>query len=98
MIDVFPFAGYPVALYGLDEVGLFTARALFAGEAELSAWDGSSDNRAQAEVAGISPKDFSSNDLREFTTLIISAHAWKNDNLAKALATRAREQDRKSVV
>ncbi|HJN26078.1 MAG TPA: Mur ligase family protein [Rhodospirillales bacterium] len=93
MIDVFPFAGYPVALYGLDEVGLFTARALFAGEAELSAWDGSSDNRAQAEVAGISPKDFSSNDLREFTTLIISAHAWKNDNLAKALATRAREQN-----
>ncbi len=91
MIDIFPFAGYPVALYGLDEAGLFTARALFAGEAELSAWDDDPANREQATEDGIEPKDFTSSDLREFTSLIVSAHAWDKDDHAKKLATRARE-------
>jgi UDP-N-acetylmuramoylalanine--D-glutamate ligase len=93
LIDVFPFAGYPVALYGLDEAGLFTARALLAGEAELAAWDSDAGNRACASEAGITAKDFSSDDLREFTTLVVSAHAWKNDPAAKALAIRAVEQN-----
>jgi len=93
LIDVFPFAGYPVALYGLDEAGLFTARALHAGQAELSAWDNDPDNRARALEAGISPQDFCSGDLRDFTTLVVSAHAWANDAAAKALAMRALEQN-----
>ncbi len=93
MIDVYPFAGYPVAVYGLDEAGLFTARALFAGEAELSAWDENPANREMTEKAGITPRDFSSDDLQDFTTLVVSAHAWKNDPAARALATRAKEQN-----
>lgn len=93
MIDVFPFAGYPVALYGLDQAGLFTARALLAGEAELVAWDNDADNRASASEAGITPKDFSTDDLREFTTLVVSAHAWANDPAVGALAIRAVEQN-----
>mgnify|MGYP002725578995 CR=1 FL=1 len=93
MIDVYPFAGYPVALYGLDEAGLFTAKALYAGEAELSAWDNDVDNRTLSEQAGITPVDFSDNDLREFTTLVVSAEAWKKDTAAKQLAARALEQN-----
>ena len=89
MIDVFPFAGYPVALYGLDQAGLFTACALQAGEAELSAWDNDPDNRANAAAFGITPKDFCSDDLRKFTTLVVSADAWANDPAARQLATRA---------
>jgi len=89
LIDVFPFAGYPVALYGLDQAGLFTARALHAGEAELSAWDNDPDNRASATASGITPKDFCSDDLRAFTTLVVSADAWANDPAARELATRA---------
>lgn len=93
MIDVFPFAGYPVALYGLDEAGLFTARALHAGQAELSAWDNDPARQAMAEEAGITPKDFTADDLREFTTLVVSEQAWANDQAVKALAAKALEQN-----
>jgi UDP-N-acetylmuramoylalanine--D-glutamate ligase len=64
-----------------------------AGEAELSAWDNNGDNRAAAEEAGITPKDFSSDDLREYTTLIVSAFAWELDAVVKDLAKRAVEQN-----
>ncbi|MBT4932454.1 MAG: hypothetical protein HOL66_00565 [Rhodospirillaceae bacterium] len=93
MIDVFPFAGYPVALYGLDEAGLYTARALHAGQAELSTWDSDPDNRAHAAGGGITTKDFTADDLRQFTTLVVSAHAWETDPAAKDLAARALEQN-----
>ena len=89
MIEIFPFAGYPVALYGLDESGLFTARALQAGEAELSAWDNSSDNRFSAEKAGIEPVDFTKKDLREFTTLVVSSQAWDTDRYARIITEDA---------
>jgi len=39
MIDCFPFAGYPVAVFGLGEEGRAAARALHLSEAEISAWD-----------------------------------------------------------
>ncbi|MBC8268309.1 MAG: hypothetical protein H8E36_06145 [Rhodospirillaceae bacterium] len=93
MIDVFPFAGYPVALYGLDPAGLYTARALHAGQAELSAWDSDPQIRASAIAADIPVKDFTADDFREFTTLVVSAHAWETDSAARTLATRALEQN-----
>jgi len=80
-------------LYGLDDSGLFTACALDAAQAELSAWDNDKDNRARATDTGIPPKDFTNDDLREFTTLVVSADSWENDPAAKELADRAVEQN-----
>ena len=34
MIDVFPFSGFPVAVFGLDAEGLVAAEALAHAEAE----------------------------------------------------------------
>ena len=39
MIDIFPFADYPVAVFGLGRAGRVAARALVESEAEVSAWD-----------------------------------------------------------
>ena len=39
MIDVFPFAGYPVAVFGLGRSGLTAAKSLAGSEAEVAAWD-----------------------------------------------------------
>ena len=39
--DVFPCAGYPVAVMGLGESGGVAARALMRSGAEVSAWDDS---------------------------------------------------------
>ena len=38
MIDVFPFAGYPVAVFGLGRSGLTAAKSLIGSEAEVAAW------------------------------------------------------------
>ena len=40
MIDVFPFAGFPVAVFGLGRSGIATALALQESDAEVWAWDG----------------------------------------------------------
>ena len=37
MIDVFPFAGYPVAVFGLGRSGLTAAKSLAGSEAEVAA-------------------------------------------------------------
>ena len=43
MIDVFPFAGYPIAVFGLGLSGLSAAKALVKSEADVSAWDDDED-------------------------------------------------------
>jgi len=53
MIDVFPFSGFPVAVFGLDAEGLVAAEALAHAEAEVWAWDDDDAARACAEEAGI---------------------------------------------
>lgn len=71
-IDVFAFAGYPVAVLGLGKSGLSAARALMASGAEVSAWDDDPARRAEAEAVGVPISDFSGVDWREMTTLVIS--------------------------
>lgn len=71
MIDVFPFAGYPVALWGLGPSGLTTARALAHSEAELVSWDDDPRARQRAETYDLSVKDWTCADLREFTTVVL---------------------------
>ncbi len=72
MIDVFPFAGLPVAVMGLGRSGLATARALVASDAEVWAWDDDEAARARAEDAGVPLVDLRSCDWSELTTLVLS--------------------------
>ena len=39
MIDIFTFAHYPVAVFGLGRSGLSAAKALKNSKAEVEAWD-----------------------------------------------------------
>ncbi len=39
MIEVFPFAGLPVAVFGLGRSGLAAAKALAKADAEVWPWD-----------------------------------------------------------
>ena len=48
MIDVFPFAGYPIAVFGLGLSGLSAAKALVKSEADVSAWDDDEDAGREA--------------------------------------------------
>ena len=72
MIEVYPFAGYPVALMGLGKSGMATAKALIKSGAEVWAWDDSAERRAEAERAGVPLVDLSEKEFAGVTTLVLS--------------------------
>ena len=72
MIDVFPFAHYPIAVFGLGRSGLAAAKALMNSEAEVVAWDDNEDARANAAEAGVPLDDLYQCDWKEHTTLVLS--------------------------
>jgi len=72
MINVFPFASYPVAVFGLGRSGLSTAKALVESEAEVSAWDDDEAARARAGEEGVPLENLYECDWREHTTLVLS--------------------------
>jgi UDP-N-acetylmuramoylalanine--D-glutamate ligase len=72
MIDVFPFASFPVAVFGLGRSGLATARALVRSGAEVWAWDDSEDARQRAREEDIPLVDLYTCNLRELTSLVLS--------------------------
>ncbi len=72
MISVFPFAGFPVAVFGLGRSGRAAARALILGDAEVWAWDDNEDVRAAAREANIPLVDLYSCNWRELTSLVLS--------------------------
>jgi UDP-N-acetylmuramoylalanine--D-glutamate ligase len=72
MIEIYPFAGYPVGVLGLGKSGLATARALMASGAEVWAWDDSEDRRAEARAHDVPLVDLGTADLAELTSLVIS--------------------------
>ncbi len=72
MIDVFPFAGIPVAVLGLGKSGLVAARALKESGAEVWAWDDSGEKRKAAAAEGLGIVDLRSCDWSELTSLVIS--------------------------
>ena len=74
-IDVFPFAGYPIAVMGLGISGRVAARALMASGAEVAAWDDSAQARAAAEEDEIPIVDltqWSIDQWRAQSTLLLS--------------------------
>ncbi len=72
MINVFPFMGFPVAVFGLGRSGLATAKSLQESEAEVWAWDDDEDARDRAADEGIPLVDLYACDLKETTTLVLS--------------------------
>lgn len=72
MIEVFPFAGLPVAVFGLGKSGIAAARALMAGGAEVWGWDDGEDARQRARAAGVPLVDLYLCNWRELTSLVLS--------------------------
>src|SRR3989338_6616673 len=72
MIDVFPFAGFPVAVFGLGRSGLAAARALVKSDAEVWAWDDDEEARDRAREDDIPLVDLYVCDWKELTTLVLS--------------------------
>ena len=72
MIDVFPFAGHPIAVFGLGLSGLSAAKALVKGEADVSAWDDDEAARQRAADEGVPLVDLYGIDWKEHTSLVLS--------------------------
>ncbi|MEQ8665846.1 MAG: hypothetical protein RIC16_08975 [Rhodospirillales bacterium] len=90
MIDVFPFAGFTVAVLGLGPEGRKTARALSLSEVEVWAWDDDPDNRAAAEADDVPLTNLGEIDWREPVSLIIEAQIPHGQSEAHPLVTAAR--------
>ena len=91
MIEVFPFAGLPVAVFGLGRSGLAAARALAAGGAEVWAWDDSEDQRAWAAAAGVPLVDLYGCNWSELTSLVLSPGVPLTHPAPHAVVTLARD-------
>lgn len=91
MIEVYPFAGYQVAVLGLGKSGLASARALMESGAEVWAWDDNEDSRARARAEDIPLVDLNNADLREATTLVISPGIPHTHPTPHPVATKAKE-------
>ena len=74
MIEPFPFAGLPVAVFGLGRSGLSAACALGAAGAEVWAWDDDEGQRATAGAAGVPLVDLYERDwvAGQVTSLVLS--------------------------
>ena len=72
MIEVYPFASYPVAVMGLGKSGLATAEALRAAGAQVWAGDDSEARRAEAKARGFEPVDLMACAWNELTSLVLS--------------------------
>jgi UDP-N-acetylmuramoylalanine--D-glutamate ligase len=90
MIDVFPFSGFPVAVFGLDAEGLVAAEALAHAEAEVWAWDDDDAARARAEEAGIPLVDLYACDWKKTTTLVVSTAVPFDGAEPHEIVTKAR--------
>ena len=72
MIPVTGFAGKTVAVFGLGETGLVSARALRAGNADVAVWDDNPAARDKARAEGFEPVDLKDADFASFTALVLS--------------------------
>ena len=90
MIDVFPFAGFTVAVFGLGRSGIATALALQESGAEVWAWDDDADVRALANKEGVTLTDLYSCDWNELISLIVSPGVPTNYPAAHPIVAKAR--------
>ena len=91
MIDVFPFSGFPIAVFGLGRSGLATALALQESNAEVRAWDDDPKTRSIAEDKGISLVDLYSCDWSQLTSLVVSPGVPIDYPAVHPIVAKARE-------
>ncbi len=72
MIPVTTFAGKKVAVFGLGNSGLLSARALVAGGAEVIAFDDAPLKLEQAKSAGIATQNLSELDWSQIAALVLA--------------------------
>lgn len=72
MIEPFPFAQLPVAVFGLGRSGAVAARALGLADAEVWAWDDDPARREAAAADGVPLVDLYACDWREPASLVVS--------------------------
>lgn len=72
MIDVFPFAHYPVAIFGLGRSGLSAAIALKNSKADVEAWDDDPRARLDAKNEGLQLVDLYKSNWKDHSTLVLS--------------------------
>ena len=72
MIDVFPFAHYPVAVFGLGRSGLSAAKALKNSKAEVEAWDDDPRARSDASDEELELVDLYKCNWKDHSTLVLS--------------------------
>jgi UDP-N-acetylmuramoylalanine--D-glutamate ligase len=88
MIELFPFAGLPIAVLGLGPEGTATARALSLSGAEVWAWD---DDESRRAAAGDLPlRDLSQLDWREPVSLVIEHSVPHSQTAPHPLVAAAR--------
>jgi len=91
VIDVFPFAGFTVAVLGLGPDGRMAARSLGLSEAEVWAWDDDEANREVAEAEEIQLTDLNGIDWREPVSLVIEHGIPHGKSSMHPLVAKARE-------
>ena len=72
MIRLSTMAGKSVAVLGLGQSGIMSARALLEGGALVSAWDDKEKARAQASLQNIPIVDLKSADWSQFASLVLA--------------------------
>ena len=78
MIDLYPFSGYVVVVFGLDDSGIACAKTLQSSGATVWAWDDDQAKRTHAETLDLTLTDLSEIDWREPVSMVIEpriAHA-----------------------
>ncbi|MFZ0844208.1 MAG: UDP-N-acetylmuramoyl-L-alanine--D-glutamate ligase [Pseudolabrys sp.] len=72
MIPITVFAGQQIAVFGLGNSGLLSARALAAGGADIVCFDDNIDKVADAEAAGLATLDFHDLDWSKVVALVLT--------------------------
>lgn len=90
MIDLFPFAGFPVGVLGLGNHGAKTAEILQRSGAEVHAWDDDEARRAEAEAMGLPINDLSKADWRDLVSLVVEPDVPHGSDKPHAIVTAAR--------
>lgn len=72
MIQVTTFAGKRVAVFGLGGSGIAAAQSLFAGGADVAAWDDGPAAREAATAAGVPIVDLRAADWSRFAALVLA--------------------------
>ncbi len=89
MINVYPFNGLPIAVFGLGRSGLAAALSLMNSGADVWAWDDNEDARAAAAAEEVPLVDLYICNWEELTSLVLSPGIPLNHPQPHALVTMA---------